>query len=95
MGGGCESPDNGMPTGCCNISTDISVGLPDVTVADTHQFKQLLTLDAPQPPPALPISIDLSIPSSDHSQTFVIYELSRSDHSPGTYTYLLTSRLRI
>jgi len=95
MGGGCESPDNGMPTGCCDISADISVGLADVAVADTYHKKQVSTLDAPQPPPALPVASDVSNLFSDYSGTFVVKDLSLSVPSPGTHTYLVTNRFRI
>lgn len=95
MGGGCESPDNSMPTGCCNVSTDISVGLSDVAVADTHHKKLILALDAPQPPPALILATDLTILLSDASDKFIIERLSFSIPSPGTRTYLVTNRFRI
>jgi len=96
MGGGCETPDNSMPAGCCDISADISVGLADVAVAaDAHHIKQILPLDAPQPPPALPVASDLSRLFSDHSGTFVTDDVSLSVHSPGTHTYLVTNRFRI
>ncbi len=92
---GCEMPDNGIPTGCCDVSTDISVGLPDVAVADSHHFKQVLALDAPQPPPALIIATDLSVQVSDHSVKIAVNDISFAAPSPGTHTYLVTNRFRI
>ena len=93
--GGCEMPDNGIPTGCCDVSTDISVGLPDVAVADSHHFKQVLALDAPQPPPALIFATDLSVQVSVHSVKITVNDFSSSVSSPGTHTYLVTNRFRI
>ncbi|VAW90749.1 hypothetical protein MNBD_GAMMA21-1827 [hydrothermal vent metagenome] len=94
-GAGCEIPDSGMRTGCCDVSTDISVGLADAALTDTHHYKQLLALDVPQPPLALIPIPDFTIPSSDVFDKFSVYEFALSERPLGTHTYLITSRFRI
>jgi hypothetical protein len=95
MGGGCDTTDAGIVSGCCDISTKTNVGLQDVAVADSHHSKQVLLLDAPQPPPVVLTTNEILIPLPDATNALVIYDAFLSFSSPGTHTYLVTRRFRI
>ena len=91
-GGVCEMSDTGKPTSCCDVSTDITVGLSDVAIADSHHHKQLLALDVLLPLPDLILVTNLNIPSPAKSDT---YDFTLSTSPSGTHTYLTTHRFRI
>ncbi|HED17706.1 MAG TPA: hypothetical protein ENI64_12950 [Gammaproteobacteria bacterium] len=95
MGGGCDTTANNVFVGCCDISTHVDIGLQDVAMADTHHSKQVLSLDAPQPPPAIITAYELSLPIIDVSVTLSISDFSLPGPTPGTDTYLVTNRFRI
>lgn len=94
MGGGCDTTDNNITSGCCDVSTDINTGLQDVATA-THFSKQILSLDAPQPPPAIIISNEFSLHISNNPVAFTVRDYSLHVPSPGSLTYLVTNRFRI
>jgi len=95
MGGGCEIPETGNITGCCDVSTDITVGLDNTTVGDPHYYKPLLTLDTVQSLVLLISSAELSTPASYVSSKFATHDFALSVPPPGTHTYLVTNRFRI
>lgn len=95
MGGGCDTSDSGLVTGCCEVSTQVDVGLQDVAMTDSHHNKQVLSLDAPQPPPAIIITSEFLLPLSDLADKLAVNDFSISVPSPGTHTYLVTNRFRI
>jgi len=94
MGGGCDTSDNNITSGCCDVSIDVNTGLQDVATA-THFSKQILSLDAPQPPPAIIISNEFLLPVSNNPVTFAVRDYSQHVPSSGSLIYLVTSRFRI
>lgn len=97
MGGGCDTADNDvvLSTGCCEISTQVNVGLQTLAVPDSHQNLQVAVLEAPQPPPA-PVAL---IPTAYNSAR-TIHSLNKTGFtsalpSYGSLTYLITQRFRI
>jgi len=95
MGGGCDSLGVESQSGCCDISTNINVGLQDVAVADSHHSKQVLSLDAAQPPPVILTTNEILLPLPSASLAVDINDIYLALSSPGTHTYLITNRFRI
>ncbi len=97
MGGGCETTDNGvvLSTGCCEISSQVNVGLQTLAVSDSHQNLQMAMLNAPQPPPA-PVAFVLT--PVDTARTILsLHNVKPPSVLPsyGPSTYLVTQRFRI
>ncbi|VAW64416.1 hypothetical protein MNBD_GAMMA11-518 [hydrothermal vent metagenome] len=95
MGGSCEYSENDQISGCCDVSTQINTGLQNIAVADVHHSKQILSLDAPQPPPALIIEYQVSLPLQSTIRNLVYQDFQYSAAFSGTGIYSRTSRLRI
>jgi len=97
VGGSCEMTDNNsvIPDACCEVSTQVNIGLQNLAVADSHQNLQVAILDAPQPPPA-PAAI-IHIPASTSGISDTSNSVSPSSLPPfyGPATYLVTQRFRI
>lgn len=94
MGGGCTTPVGDKSAGCCDVSSQVSVGLQDVAVADVNHNKQILSLDASQPPPGI-ITAKLSIQLLNTSEVLLAYDFSITTSATGTRTYLVTQRFRV
>ncbi len=94
MGGGCDASAEGMLTGCCEVSTTVDVGFQDVARADSFNHKQVLLLDAPQPPPAI-ITGKIILPLRISPESSVIPNLFSVNPLTGTHTYLVTQRFRV
>ncbi|VAW69466.1 hypothetical protein MNBD_GAMMA09-1997 [hydrothermal vent metagenome] len=95
MGGGCETSQNTKMSGCCDVSTQINVGLQDIVVADAHHSKQILSLDAPQPPPAIIIEYQVSVPLQGVTRNLNYKDFQYSTAFSGTGIYTRTNRFRI
>ncbi len=95
MGGGCDLSDSDILSGCCDVSTQVDVGLQNIVVSDSHQGKQVLTLDAPQPPPAILSTNELLFSISNASSALFVSSKSLSFLSPDTPLYRVTNRFRI
>lgn len=93
MGGGCDLSNSDVLSGCCDVSSQVEVGLQDAVASDTHSTKQLLTLDAPQPPPAIFSTNELSLINA--SSSLVIKNKPLLLSSSGTPVYRVTNRFRI
>jgi len=52
-GQGKESYPSSENASCCDVSTQINIGLQNTVAADVHHHKQIFSVDAPQPPPAI------------------------------------------
>lgn len=92
MGGGCDSTPGSMATDCCDVTVDVD--MQDMTVAATTAAKLITHLDAPQPPPAAPVSTELKLTLPNHPVHPHPHDYSLSG-SPGTQTYLVTNRFRL
>lgn len=93
MDGKCyQQPDMPMSTqGCCDISYEQAPSATGITPG-VH-VQQVLLLDAPQPPPALPLEPpDPHLPGRSYAG---IDYFPVPSWSPGTWTYLLTNRFRV
>jgi len=91
MGGGCDSAPGSMATDCCDVTVDVE--LQDVAVAETAA-KLITQLNAPQPPPAVPITTEFKLALPAHPVHPSPHD-SPLPWSSGTHTYLATNRFRI
>lgn len=92
MGGACQDQAGPAPSpaDCCQVSYE---PVPSATaIAPESHAKQVLLLDAPQPPP---IPAAFILPDFTTSRTSLRFNHSRSLPVTGTHTYLLTNRFRI
>ncbi|VAW57397.1 hypothetical protein MNBD_GAMMA07-1285 [hydrothermal vent metagenome] len=95
MGGGCDDKNGLMSSGCCDTQVKIDIGLQDTVSVDTHHAKQVTSLDAPQPPPAIILAYQISLPLINRSHNRILNIFSPSTASLGTDTYFKTQRFRI
>ncbi|MDX8410256.1 MAG: hypothetical protein R8K46_00075 [Mariprofundaceae bacterium] len=91
-GGGCDTKDAIPVSGCCEVTYVYQPVIDAVALPGLLAF-QLLTLDAPQPPPALLSSLfsndlGISLQTGPYLHPSPPWRL-------GTKIHLLTSRLRI
>ncbi|GMR05453.1 MAG: hypothetical protein BMS9Abin25_0028 [Gammaproteobacteria bacterium] len=97
VGGSCEMTDNDsvLSNGCCEVSTQIIVGIQDLAAADSYQNLQVALLAAPRPPPAPTAIIQTPAPTSGISNWLSRVSPSSLLPSYGPATYLVTQRFRI
>lgn len=95
MGGGCETSDNGVFSGCYDTSTVIDTGLQELAIGDSNHSKQVLSLDAPQPPPAIILITHLFLPETKLNNKITIELFTHPEPSSGIATYQITNRFRI
>jgi len=95
MGGGCDTSDSGLLTGCCHLSIQVEIGFQDIIINDVHHSKQVLSLDAAQPPPAIITAYIFTLPTLSASNKFILNNFSYSLGSLGRHTYIETNRYRI
>ena len=93
MGGGCHTQHGGMSTGCCDIT--VEVDMQDAALASTTEAQLVTQLNAPQPPPALLTTTEITLALSGASAGTGIEYHPPPFWSVGTRTYLATQRLRI
>jgi len=84
-----------LSNGCCEVSTQIIVGIQNLAAADSHQNLQVALLAAPQPPPAPMAIIQIPVPTSGISDRSISVSPSSLLPSYGPATYLVTQRFRI
>lgn len=89
MGGGCQDQLATPDTNCCSVSYQPLPG-SDAIVSDSHA-QQVVLLEAPQPPPALLLSLTVLNPPGNTLPIF----FSSTTSPPGNLIYLLTRRLRV
>lgn len=93
MGGGCHFPSGEKPTGCCDIT--LEVVMQDAALASTTEAQLITQLDAPQPPPAILTTTEITFALSGMSAGIGIEYHPPPLWSAGTRTYLATQRFRI
>ena len=91
MDGQCYPQQDMSAQGCCDISYEQAPGATGITPG--AQAQQVLLLDAPQPPPA--VLLDPPDPPLPGGFRAGIDYFPIPPWSSGTWTYLLTGRLRI
>ncbi len=95
VGGECYTSDNGFMSGCCENQIKIDIGLQDIGVTGSHHAKQVLALDAPQPPPVILIVYQTTLSTQHYSNKTALNYFTPSIASIGTDTYFKTLRFRI
>jgi len=95
MGGGCETSDNGVLSGCCDTSTVIDSGLQELVLSDSNHSKQVLSLNAAQPPPAIILITHLFLPETRFNYITAIEPSTLSESTSGIAIFQITNRFRI
>lgn len=80
---------------CCDVSVQVNIGLQNTVAADVHHNKQILSLDAPQPPPTIIIEYQVFVPLKNITRNSPNKNIQYSTAFSGTSTYFKTRRLRI
>ncbi len=90
---GCTTPENHSAAGCCNVSTQVDVGLQEVAVTDTHD--KTFLLDTQHLTSTIITASEFYLPQLSIANKLVLYDFSLSISLIGSSTYANTRRLRI